>query len=523
MKLIRSIATVGFYTLCSRIFGFIRTTLMAGFLGAGAIADAANLALKIPSLFRRIFAEGAMNAAFVPTFSKYLASDGPEAARSYAEEILSLLVLSLAVFVGFCEVFMDVLVPLFLPGFTKDPERLSYVIEFTRITFPFILLISLTALYSGVLNSLEKFAAVASSPMMGNIAIIVTAFALLNLVPTPGHAFSYGVIACGLVQWFWVLVPAHQEGQGLRLRWPKLSPRVKHFFALMGPAAAGSGVVQINIFLDMLIASYLPRGGISFLNYAERLNQLPLSMLGTAVGTALLPLLSKQLRQRQTQEAMESQNLALEYSILFTTPAVLGLMILGGPIVKVLYEHGKFSAHDTVETAKTLMALASGLPAYILIKIFSTSFFAKEDTKTPVLVALASVALNVGLNLLLLKPLAHVGLGLATSLAAWMNAFLLAYLLRRRGLFDLNSRIKRFFPKAAMSTLLTGGVFWGISPFLKELVTGGKGVQILSLSVVVLGGIGLFILFSLLTKALDLEDFRLQMGRKSKLKKEIKS
>lgn len=514
MKLIRSIATVGVYTLGSRIFGFIRTTLMASFLGAGAIADAAALALKFPSLFRRIFAEGAMNAAFVPTFSKYLTADGPESARSYAEEILSLLILSLALLVLGCELFMDKLVPLFLPGFTKDPERLYYVIDFTRITFPFILLISLTALYSGVLNSLEKFAAVASSPMMGNIAIIVVAFALLNITPTAGHAFSYGVIACGIVQWLWVLVPSHREGMILRLRRPKLSPRVKHFFVLMGPAAAGSGVVQINIFLDMLIASYLPRGGISFLNYAERLNQLPLSMLGTAVGTALLPLLSKQLRKNQVKDAMDSQNLALEYSILFTTPALLGLTILGDPIVKVLYEHGKFSAHDTLETAKTLMALASGLPAYILIKIFSTSFFAQEDTKTPVLVALASVVLNVVLNLLFIKPLAHVGLGLATSLAAWMNAFLLAYLLQRRGLFKLNDRVKSFFPKALVSTVLTGVAFWGMKSFLQDFVAMGKIVQIISLTIAIFGGIGLFVIFSLLTKALDLEDFRFQMGRK---------
>ncbi len=517
MKLIRSIATVGFYTLGSRLFGFLRTTLMAGFLGTGVLADAAALALKIPSLLRRIFAEGAMNAAFVPTFSKYLTSEGSESARSYAEEILSLLLFILTLLVIVVEVFMHKLVPFFLPGFKDDPERLSYVIDFTRITFPFILFISLTALYSGVLNSLEKFAAVASSPMMGNIAIIVVAFALLDVTPTAGHAFSYGIIACGIIQWVWVLVPTHRQGMRLRLRWPKLSPRVRHFFILMGPAAAGSGVVQINIFLDMLIASYLPTGGISFLNYAERLNQLPLSMLGTAVGTALLPLLSKQLKKNQYNEAMESQNLALEYSILFTTPALLGLMVLGEPIVKVLYEHGKFSTYDTLETTKTLMALASGLPAYIMIKIFSTSFFAQEDTKTPVLVALGSVFLNLGLNLLFIKPFAHVGLGLATSFAAWMNAVLLGYLLKKRSLFILNNRIKRFLPRALISTALTGIVFWGMMPFLNNLIQSGKSLQILALLMTVILGIGLFTIFSMITGALDMKDLRFQFSNKKSL------
>lgn len=512
MKLIRSIATVGFYTLGSRFFGFIRTTLLAGLLGTGVVADAAALAIKIPSLLRRLFAEGAMNAAFVPTFSKYLTSEGPDSARSYAEEILSLLVFSLSLLVGLGELFMSHLVPLFLPGFSQDPERLSYVIDFTRITFPFILFISLTALYSGVLNSLEKFSAVAASPMVGNIVLILVAFALIEVTPTAGHAFSYGAIACGIIQWVWVWVPSYREGMHLKIRWPTLSPRVKRFFILMGPAAAGSGVVQINIFLDMIIASYLPAGGISFLNYAERLNQLPLSMLGTAVGTALLPLLSKQLKRGEHDAALESQNLALEYAVLFTTPALLGLLLLGSPIVKVLYEHGAFSASDTLETTKTLMALASGLPAYIMIKIFSTSFFAQEDTKTPVLVALASVGANLGLNLLLIKPLAHVGLGIATSLAAWMNAFLLGYLLRKRALFRLNKRLRQFLPRALMSTLLTGVVFWGGAPFLADLAAMGKASQILALVLGLAGGISVFVGFSLLTGALDLADLRFQMG-----------
>ena len=511
MKLLGSILTVGIYTMGSRIVGFLRTTLMANFLGTGAMADAAAIAVKIPSLLRRVFAEGAMNAAFVPTFSRLLAAQGKEEARTYAEEILSMLVLIISVGIMFAEFFMPSIVSFFLPGFKATPDRLEYTIIFTRITFPFILLISLTALYGGVLNSLEKFAAVAASPMMGNIAILVVAFGLLPITESAGHTFCLGILACGLVQWFWVLVPTHKEGMILKLRRPKLTPAVRKFFLLVGPAAAGSGVVQINIFLDMFIASYLPTGGISFLNYAERLNQLPLSMLGTAVGTALLPLLSKQWRLGQHKDAMESQNLALEYAVLFSTPALIALFIFASPLVKVLYEHGQFTPEDTRQTALTLMALVSGLPAYIMVKIFSTSFFAREDTKTPVLVAVGAVVLNLILNLLLIGSLQHVGLALATSIAAWVNALTLGIILWRQNLLTMTARFKAFLPRAIASSALTAVLFWTSTPFINSLIQKGKMAQILTMSFIVVVGIGVFVGFSMLTKALNTKDLARQL------------
>lgn len=514
MKLLRSIVTVGIYTMGSRIVGFLRTTLMANFLGAGPMADAAAIAVKIPSLLRRVFAEGAMNAAFVPTFSALLATKGREEARTYAEEVLSILVMILSVVIILAELFMPSFLTLFLPGFKSTPERLEYTIIFTRLTFPFILLISLTALYGGVLNSLEKFAAVAASPMMGNIAILVVAFILLPISPSAGHAFAYGILGCGVVQWFWVLVPTHREGMALRLRRPRLTPGVKRFFLLVGPAAAGSGVVQINIFLDMFIASYLPTGGISFLNYAERLNQLPLSMLGTAVGTALLPLLSKQWRLGQNKEAMESQNLALEYAFLFSAPALVALLIYAEPLVKVLYEHGKFTIHDTRETAYTLMALVSGLPAYIMVKIFSTSFFARENTRTPVMIAVGSVGINLTLNLLLIKPLAHVGLALSTSIAAWLNAFTLAVILKRQGLLAMTPRFRVFLPRAFLTILLTTFTFWLARSTVQNLVNTDKAAQIVTMSGIVIVGIVIFVAYAIITGALDTSDLRRQLRSK---------
>ena len=413
MKLLRSIATVGGFTIGSRVTGFCREMLMASLLGAGAVSDAFIIALKLPSVFRRILAEGAMNAAFVPLFSGTLATEGENKAKSLAEEILAILTLISLGLVILIELFLPTLMPVFVPGFRATPERMALAIEFSRITFPFIFLISLTALYSGILNSYEKFAAVASSPMMGNIAIILTVYGLLwGTNMEIGDAFSFGILACGIVQLLWVIIPLAR--QGIVLSWIKLrwTPQIKKFFKLLAPAAAGSGVIQLSIFIDTLIASLLPTGGVSYIHYADRLSQLPLSVLGTAVGTALLPLLSKQIRAQDFSGARESQNLALEYTLLFTRPATLGLIILAEPLIKLIYEHRAFDSASTLPTARTLMALAAGLPAYILIKIFTTSFFAREDTKTPVMIAVFSVILNIAISLSLLNSLQHVGIAL---------------------------------------------------------------------------------------------------------------
>jgi len=515
MKLIRSIATVSFFTIASRIFGFIRTKLTASFIGVGAEADALSIAIKFPSLLRRLFAEGAMNTAFVPIFAGILAKEGRENARTTAEHIFSILVLILGLLVLIAEVFMPTIIKTFFWGFTKTPERLELVIQFTRITFPFIFFISLTALYSGILNSMEKFVAVASSPMVGNIGIIATVFTLSSLTPSPGFAFAAGIAICGIIQFLWVFIPVVRSGMGLRLRIPKMTQPVKKFFLIMGPAAAGSGVVQINILLDMVIGSHLPVGSISILEYADRLNQLPLSVIGIAVGTALLPLLSKQLRLDDLEGARDSQNLALEYALLLTLPATIGLFFLAEPIIKILFEGGAFSAANTTQTAYTLMAFSAGLPAYILIKILSTTFFARQDTKTPVIIASIAVVLNLILNLLLMKPLAHIGLALSTAISAWVNAGLLAYRLRKQGFFTLTPRFKQFLPRLGLSGGLTIGIISAIKPLIISMLFHGFMMQLLCFFTLIVGGLGSFIVIAKLTGALDLKDLKFQLSASS--------
>lgn len=456
MGLIRSIATISLFTIGSRFIGFFRSILMASLVGAGSMADALIVAIKLPSVMRRIFAEGAFNAAFVPLFAGILAKDGHTKARSYAEEIFSLLVLVLAIFVLMAELFMPHVLKVILPGFSKTPERLEYAITFTRITAPFILFISVCALFSGILNSMERFAYAASSPMIGNIAIITVVFITKPFTPNHAEAFAWGILACSIVQALWVIIPAFRSGMSLRIKRPSLSNDVKKFFKLVIPAALGAGVVQINILLDMVIASYLPSGGISYLDYAERLNQLPLSTIGVAMGTALLPMLSRQLRVGEVDLAHKTQNLALEYALFLAIPSALGLIILAHPIVNAIYAHGKLNAAQSYEIGMTLMAFAIGLPAYIMIKIFTNIYYARQITSVPVIVGSVATVLNLVLNFILIRSLEHVGLALATAIASWVNSIILLILLRRDKSMIWNQRFLRFLPKLGLASSVLG-------------------------------------------------------------------
>jgi putative peptidoglycan lipid II flippase len=511
MKLIRSVATISAYTAGSRIFGFIREIIMANYLGASIKSDALVVAIKLPSILRRIFAEGAFNTTFIPMFARLLSGKEAHQAKSFAEEILSILVFSLIGIVVLVEIFIPYLMPIFAPGFKDTPERLALAIEYTRLTFPFIFFISLTALYSGILNSYERFAAVAMSPMIGNIAIIGTVFACVSFQLQAGYAFALGVCACGLVQLLWVLVPSHRSCMRLRLRMPKLSPNVKKFLLLVGPAAAGSGIVQINILLDTVMASKLPTGGVSFIHYADRLNQLPLSMLGTAVGTALLPLMSKKARAGDRQGLIDSQNLALEYALLFVVPAALGLILLAHPLMTVLFERGGFGERESIGSAEALMGLALGLPAYIMIKIFSSNFFSRQNTKTPVKYAIYSVIINFTLNVLLINKLQHVGLTLATAIAAWINAALLLITLRKEAYFELSVRMKSFLPRLLLASAGTVAFIMLLKPFMMSFSPTVFMEKALCLLVLIGASVGSFIIIARLTGALDLKDLKLQM------------
>ncbi len=472
MQLYRSIATVGGFTLASRVTGFIRDALIAGILGVCGLTDAFFIAFKLPNFFRRFFAEGAFNAAFVPLFSGILVSSGSTAARLYGEKVFALLLFSLSGFVLVFEQFMPWVVYLFAPGFDSKPEIFNLAVLLARITFPYILFISLASLLSGILNSRGKFAAPAGTPIILNLTMIIALLMAGLEWVSPGIGMAWAVFLAGVFQLAWLWVSCYREGMIIRLTLPQLTPDTKSLIRLGIPGAISAGVVQLNLLMDMIFASWLPTGSVSYLFYADRLNQLPLGVIGIAISTALLPELTKYIKAGNYNGAHKTQNRALEFALTITLPAAVGLTVLGGSIVALLFERGAFTSQDAHFTGYTLSAFSLGLPAYVLIKILSTHFFAREDTKTPMKVAIGAVILNLVLNFILIWPLSFVGLALATAISAWFNALTLGILLYRRQWLQFDDRLKVNVPRLAASSIFMGVfcfVLQGLIPMPKDI------------------------------------------------------
>lgn len=461
MSLIRAAATVGSFTMISRVTGFVRDVLIAAILGAGPVADAFFVAFKLPNFFRRLTAEGSFTVAFVPLFAGTLEADGVAAAKRFASDVLAMMCAALLALTLAMELTMPWVMHVLAPGFVATPDRFALAVDLTRITFPYLPLISLVALYGGILNSIDRFAAMASAPILLNLILIGAMVGFADRLETPGHVLAWGVAAAGLAQLIWLIMAARREGWTLTLRLPKATPGVRKLFRLMLPAMLGAGVMQINLLIDMVLASTLPLGSISFLYYADRVNQLPLGVIGVAIGTALLPMLSRQWRSGDGAAALETQNRALEFGALLTVPAAVGIGVLATPIITVLFERGAFEATDTAATAAAMIAFAGGLPAFVLVKVLQPGFFAREDTRTPVKVAAAAVVLNLVLNLILMQYLAHVGLALATAISSWMNGLVLARLLGRSGAFHLDARNRKRLPRILLAAILMGGMLYG--------------------------------------------------------------
>lgn len=471
MPLLRAIATVGGFTLVSRLTGFLRDVLIAAMLGAGPVADAFFVAFKLPNFFRRLTAEGSLTVAFVPLYAGLLETDGPEVAREFAREVLAVLAAGLTAFSAAMILAMPWVMVVLAPGFIDTPERFDLAVEFTRVTFPYLPLISLVALFGGMLNSHDRFAAMASAPILLNlilVAALLTAWATLDGVPgidrearvEIGVALSWGVAVAGLAQFLWLVEACRREGILPRPAWPRWTKRVAELLRLMGPAMLGAGVIQVNLLIDVILASTLPTGSISFLYYADRVNQLPLGVVGVAIGTALLPAISRQVRRGDDAGAIDTTNRGLEIGLLLTLPAALGLAVLADPIIAVLFERGAFDGIARQAAAAALIAYAAGLPAFVLVKIFQPGFFAAKDTATPVKIAIVAVAINVVLNLLLMQVLAHVGLALATAISSWANAAMLAAVLARRGRFAIDARLRRMAPRLLLAALMMAAVVW---------------------------------------------------------------
>ena len=465
MAFARSIATVGGYTGISRILGFVRDILIAWLVGTGPVADAFFVAFRLPNLFRRLFAEGAFNAAFVPLFARRLEQDGQPAARLFAEQALAVLLTSLLIFTVAAMAGMPWLMYLLAPGFAVDPEKFGLAVQLSRITFPYLLFMALVALLSGLLNSLYRFAAAAAAPILLNIFFIAALLVIVPLSERPGHVLAWTVAAAGLGQFLFLMEAARRAGMALRLPRPRLTEGVRRLLRLMGPGVLSAGALQINIMVGTIIAS-LQAGAVSYLYYADRVYQLPLGLIGIAFGVVLLPDLARKLRSGADQAAKYSLNRGLEMALLLTLPATAALVAIPWPIIVVLFERGAFDRTASDATALALAAYAAGLPAYVLVKILQPAFYAREDTVTPLKVAVASVGANVVLSLALFWPLGHVGLALATALAAWLNAGALAVLLRRRAFLSLDERLRGRLPRMLAASLAMGLLLWGLAQAL---------------------------------------------------------
>ncbi len=516
MNLIRAVSAIGSMTLLSRVFGFLRDILIANFLGAGAVADTFVVAFRFPNLFRRLFAEGAFAAAFVPMFSRQLESDGREAAKVFAEDAFSVLAVILAAFVIAVCLVMPWLMPYLAPGFNEVPGKMAMATEFSRIAFPYLFFISLVALQSGVLNAFGHFAAAAAAPVLLNITLIV---ALLGFAGDTeegaGRALVWGVFAAGIVQFLWLVWHCRRADFPLRFRWPRLTDRVRTLGARIIPVVFGASLYQINLLIGTILATTISDGAVSYLYYADRVTQLPLGVVGIAVGTALLPMISRQLEAGETAAANDSQNRGAEFALLLTLPATVALILIPEPIIRVLFERGAFGEAATTATAAALMAYAIGLPAYVGIRVYTPGYFAREDTKTPVKIAALAMAVNVALNLILMRTMGHVGIALASSISAWLNVLLLAAVLARRGHYAIDRRLIRRGVGIFAASGLMGLALWAGMTRLGPWLVGPWQTQVGSLVLLVVGGFVVYLVAARLCGALSIDELRrvLRRGR----------
>jgi putative peptidoglycan lipid II flippase len=428
--MLKHILSVGGWTLVSRVTGFARDVVIAAVMGVGPVADAFVVALRLPNHFRAIFGEGAFNAAFVPAYARARETDAADA-QGFADRVFTLMLAVQVALLVAALVGMPWVVRLLAPGFADDPQKFALAVTLTRVTFPYLLFVTLVTLLSGLLNAHERFAAAAAAPVLLNVSM-VAALAVAFLFPTAGHAAAWGVAAAGVLEFILVWIDARRAGIAPSLARPRLDETLKRFFKALGPAVVGSAGIQIAMFADTIIASFLPTGAVSSLYYADRLYQLPVGVIGVAAGTVLLPEMSRRLAAGDTAGAHGAQNRALGFTLALAAPFAVAFLIVPDLIMAALFRRGAFDLAAAQRAGAVLAAYAVGLPAVVLIRSAVASFYARADTLTPVIAALVTVAVNVALKLVLTRPFGVVGLALATAAGAWVNVALLFGLAYRR-------------------------------------------------------------------------------------------
>jgi putative peptidoglycan lipid II flippase len=496
MNLLKAGGTIGGLTMVSRVLGFAREMIFARVMGASTsiAGDAFALAFTIPNLFRRLFGEGAFSQGFVPLFTQRQQQNDEEA-RRFAEEVLAVFLPVLMLITAVFMIFMPAFIALIGAGWKDQPTKFALAIDLTRITMPYLVFICLVSLFSGVLNSLARFTAAAFAPSLLNLAMIAALLLVPVGGPTTARAMAWAVVAGGVLQLALCWVSAHRAGVKLRITRPRITPGVKEMIILVLPATLGGGIYYISQAFYAYFATNLPQGSLVILGFADRLNQLPLAIIGSALGTVILPAISRAIGNNDPEAAANVQSQAVELSMLLTLPAAIALSVASGPIVAALFQGGKFTAGDTATTGLVLSIIAAGLPAYVLIKVLTPGFYARKDVKTPVAIAVIMLAIGVALNYLLIPTLGITALAFTTALTAWLNAFVLYLLLARRGHFKLQSWIWSRILRQAIAAIVMGAAIWFVGDLLSGYFAGSTGRRLIGVAAIVgTGGIVYFAL-----------------------------
>jgi len=508
MNLIKSTSTFGFFTLISRILGYFRDLLIAIYLGSGPIADAFFVAFRIPNTFRRLFSEGTFNAAFVPSYSSELAS-GKKRSTKFANKIFNLLLISLFLIVLIIEIFMPSFVFVIAPGFEKYSDKLDLTISLTRITFPFLLFVSLSSFFSAILNSHNKFAAASAAPIILNILLILTLTLQSYLNDNLVFYLSYAVTFAGILQLlFLIFFIRNFYYPSINLKF-KIDNKVKLFFKKLLPSIFSSGVTQINILVGTIIASF-QASAVSYLYYADRIYQINLAIAGIAIGTVLLPNLSKYIQTKNKKKIDFIQNKALELSLFLSLPATVALLIAPEEITSSLFGYGSFDKFSVKNSANALFYFALGMPAFSIIKIFSTFLFARHNTKIPFYFSFFSVNINIIISIYFFKEVGFIIIPIATTISSWLNVLLLFIYINRKKYYSINLAFIKSMFKIIVSTILTSYVFYNFIKFFSENLKYDSEYKLLTIILLVIITFVIYLFISILTKAFKISDIKLK-------------
>ncbi|WP_460272490.1 murein biosynthesis integral membrane protein MurJ [Celeribacter sp. ULVN23_4] len=488
IRLIRGFVTVGGWTLMSRILGFVRDALIAAYLGAGPAAEAFVVAFSLPNMFRRFFAEGTLNVAFVPLFAKKVEAE--EDAKRFAEDTLSALATALIALTLIATLFMPALVTAMAAGFIGD-ARFDMAVDFGRIAFPYVLFISLGALFSGILNATGRFAAAAAAPVLLNVILSAAMIGAAKLGLPVDRALIWAVPIAGIAQLAVVWRAAAKIGFNLRPRLPRLTPELKRLLILAGPAALAGGVVQINLLVGRQVASFSQDGALQYLNLADRLYQLPLGVVAIAIGIVLLPDLSRRLQAGDHEGARHAYNRAFEFALLLTVPAAVALIVIPEPLISFLFQRGAFTPEDAHKTALAVMIYGLGLPAFVMQKVLQPLYFAREDTRSPFRFALYAMVINAVAAIGLSFIIGYLAAAVATTGAAWGMVALLWFGKKSMGdEVHADARLIKRAPRILIASLLMGAVLWAGELVLSPVFELSRGLGTLML--VALGIVGYF-------------------------------